>query len=153
MPYSWFSPKNECGRCLEDITSHKFSFYPWTRLECQRGSSQYLLCVTPQALLLPPYSGPTVGYTVCPSPALTYVLRHPVCVSLLSLPTCDPVKMGEGSHACGCWKLKGQKATYKSIDCIFSLPWLLPFAIWVSKLAGPVPVRVDASWPTLSAWF
>lgn len=42
-------------------------------------------------------------------------------------------------------KLKRQRTTYESVEHVFSLPWLLPSAVWVSKPAGTVPMRLDAS--------
>lgn len=39
------------------------------------------------------------------------------------------------------WKLKRQGAAYESVDHAFSLSCLLPFAIWVSKPAGTVPLK------------
>lgn len=65
-------------------------------------------------------------------------------VSVPSLLACDPV-MGEGSQAVAVQRLKRQRTAYESADHMFSLPWLLPSAIWVSKPAGAMPMRVDAS--------
>lgn len=89
--------------------------------DAKRRISQYLLCVTPQALYCLHAQAPQWGILCAQAQHLNICVKVP-CVSVpSSLPTSDPVKMGEGSHACGCWKLKGQKATYESVDCMFSL--------------------------------
>lgn len=90
------------------------------------------------ASMLRPCSG-----VYCVPKRHAYVCVNAPCVSVpSSLPTSDLVMMAV-------WKLKKQGAAYKSIDHVFPLSYLLPFAIWVSKPAGTVPVRVHVSWPTL----
>lgn len=53
-----------------------------------------------------------------------------VCVAPSSLPTSDSV-VDEGGRAHG-WKLKRQRPIKESVDHMFSLPWLLSSAVWVS---------------------
>lgn len=112
------------------IASHKFSFYPWTRLGGQRRIAQYVLCATPQALHRLHAQALRWGVH-CAHTRHSYVCVNTPCVSIpSSLPTSDPVMMAV-------WKLKRQGAAYESVDHAFSLP----FAIWVSKPAGTVPLK------------
>lgn len=123
------------------IAFHKFCFSPEPDWEA-RGGLLNTCCVQ----LLRPCTTSVLrscSGVSCAQARRAYVCVNAPCVSSpSSLPISDPVMVAV-------WKLKRQGAAYESVDHLFPLPCLLPFAIWVSKPAGTVPVRVHVSWPTL----
>lgn len=99
-------PQISVGGTLH-VDSHKF--YPWTRLGGQRRLAHHMLCAAAQAC-----SGLYCGQ-FCPS-SLPLTLLWGVWVAVLV----------------AIWKLKKQRATYESVDHVFSLPWPLLLSWWVS---------------------
>lgn len=81
------------------------------------------------ASMLKPWSG------VCsvPTPGtLAWALMCPLCQFP---PPCLPLTLSwvRVAMLMAVWKLKRQRTAYKSVDHMFSLPWLVPSAVWVSE--------------------
>lgn len=133
-PYSWFSLKNDCERHFSHCLSHVLLPFLNQIGRPERNIAQSMNCANPQALLCLHIQALEWSACLCLAP-LPVLMCLGVIFPLSSIS--DPLGV-RVALVLGCLETE-EVTTFESGDDVFSLPWLLPFAVWWVSLQAQCP--------------